>query len=126
MYWWSEKRWKQGRTKNITSRENTAASLEFWKTLVHVEGNQVGLHTHWIFLCPTLQQKLVQTPTSKKSYNIRLKKGHITPHPVLAPILCFKKYTMQVVYFKKGTLQQLFKTCSYTYTTNIYINIFNN
>lgn len=60
----------------------------------------------------------------KKTYNIRLKKGHIAPHPVLAPILCFTKYTMQVVYLKKGTLQQLFKTYSYTYTTNTYILTF--
>lgn len=62
----------------------------------------------------------------KKSYNIRLKKGHIAPHPVLAPILCFTKYTMQVVYLKKGTLQQLFKTFLYIHHKYIYINIFNN
>lgn len=101
--------------KSIRSRKNTATSLEFWKTLVQVEGNQAGLHTLNILVShPVTETSTNPYIKKKKSYNIRLKKGHITPHPVLAPNLCFKKYTMQVVYFKKGTLQQLFKTCSCT------------
>lgn len=126
MSWWNGERWKWGSTKSIRSRENTAPSLDFWKTLVQVEGNQVGLHTLNFVSHPAKETNTNPYIEKKKSYNIRIKKGHITPHPVLAPTLCFKKYTMQVVYFQKGTLQQLFKTCSYTYTTNIYINIFNN
>lgn len=31
--------------KGQQNRENTASSLQLWKTLVRVEGNQAGLHT---------------------------------------------------------------------------------
>lgn len=50
--------------KSIRSGENTAASQQLGKTLVQAEGNHVEFHTHCILLCnlcPTLQQKLVQT-----------------------------------------------------------------
>lgn len=65
MYWWGEKRWKQGSTKSIRSRKNTATSLEFWKTLVQVEGNQAGLHTLNI---------LVSHPVTETSTNPYIKK----------------------------------------------------
>lgn len=64
---------------------------------------------------------IIQVTLKKKE-----RKGHFEPHPVLAPILCFKKYTMPVDFFflKKGTIQQLFKNRIIQHHKYI-LNIFN-